>query len=92
LNGNTLLFANRSEEDIIIKDELDALLGGRHIDILSQPHNGEPGRYIDKTLLKPYITGSNQYYYICGPDKFTEAMVQNLEELGVTKEYIIIEE
>jgi ferredoxin-NADP reductase len=92
LNGNTLLFANKSEEDIIIKDELDALLGERHIDILSQPHNGEGGKYIDKTLLNPYITESNQYYYICGPDKFTAAMVDNLLALGITKDRIIIEE
>jgi len=92
LNGNTLLFANRSEDDIIINDELDDLLGENHIDILSQPRNGEPGRHIDKTLLKQYITESNQYYYICGPDKFTAEMVDNLIALGITKESIIIEE
>jgi ferredoxin-NADP reductase len=92
LKGNTLLFANKTEDDIIIDDELDALLGENHIDVISNPKDGKPGRYIDKELLRPFVTVANKYYYICGPDKFTEVMVDNLKELGVVKEHIVIEE
>src|ERR1700733_41103 len=37
LAGNVLLFANRTEDDVILKDELDEMLGQNHIDIISNP-------------------------------------------------------
>jgi ferredoxin-NADP reductase len=73
-----------------LKDELNALLGDHHIDVLSEPAD-KPGRYIDKALVTPYVTDTS-FYYVCGPDKFTAAMVDNLLQLGIPKERIVIEE
>ncbi len=92
LAGNILLFANRTEDDIIIKDELNAMLGNNHIDIISKPLDGKPGRLIDTELLKHYVGDNLEYYYVCGPDKFTASMVDDLEKLGISKERIVIEE
>jgi ferredoxin-NADP reductase len=92
LAGNILLFANRTEDDIIIKNELDQMLGGKHIDIISAPKSGKPGKHIDKDLLKQYISADNHYYYICGPDPFVAQLKADLLELGVSKEQIVIEE
>jgi ferredoxin-NADP reductase len=92
LAGNTLLFANRTEDDIIIKDELDQMLGEKHIDIISNPKSGKPGKYIDKDLLKQYISADNHCYYICGPDPFVAQLKADLLELGVSKGQIVIEE
>jgi ferredoxin-NADP reductase len=92
LAGNTLLFANRTEDDIIIKDELDAMLGQNHIDILSNPKSGQPGKHIDKALIKHFLTGKTEYCYICGPDEFVAVMKKYLLELGVEGDKIIIEQ
>ncbi len=93
LPGNTLLFANRTEDDIIIKDELDAMLGVNHIDILSDPKTpGQTGKHIDKPLLKQYLPPKTGYCYICGPDEFVAAMKNDLTELGVAEDHIVIEQ
>ena len=91
LDGQTLLFANKTEDDIIIKDELDQMLGDRHIDIISNPKSGE-GKRIDKKLLSQYITGSGKHYYICGPDQFVNDIKNDLIELGVPDDKIVIEQ
>jgi len=93
LAGNTLLFANHTEDDIILKDELDEMLGQNHVDILSDPKSpGAQGSRIDKKLLKQYITEKTQYCYICGPDEFVAAMKADLLELGIKDEQIVIEQ
>lgn len=93
LAGNILLFANRTEEDIILKEELTEMLGDNHIDILSNPLlPGKQGKHIDKDVLGPFLDSKNKYCYVCGPDEFTSAMVNNLAELGVAKDHIIVEQ
>ena len=93
LDGCTLLFANKAEADIILYEEFEDMLGDRFVNILDKTDNAKHLQgHIDKALLAKYATDDVPYYYVCGPDKFTEAMVKYLEELGKTKEQIIIEE
>ena len=86
LAGNTLLFANHTPADIILKDELTELLGENFINVIKVPG----GKTIDKTMLSTYA-GKFANYYVCGPDKFTADMVDNLKGLGVAEEQIIFE-
>lgn len=93
LSGNTLLFANHSEDDIIHRTELRYILGNNYIDVLKAPLNPEnQGRTINEDLLKAYIGDKNRWYYICGPDAFTAAMLDYLQNLGIHKSKIVIEE
>jgi len=92
LAGNTLLFANHSEDDIILKDELDEMLGQNHIDILSNPSTGVQGKHIDEDLIKRFITAKTEYYYICGPDEFVATMKSDLLELGIPEDKVVIEQ
>jgi len=93
LVGNNLIFANHNEKDIIHKVELKYLLGDNYIDVLKSPLNTEiPGKTIDQDLLKKYTKDKSKWYYICGPDTFTTAMVNNLKELGIADSHIVIEE
>jgi len=87
LAGNTLLFANHSLADIILKDELTELLGENFINVIKVPD----GKTIDKTMLSTYA-GKFANYYVCGPDKFTADMIDSLKGLGVPKEDIIYEQ
>jgi ferredoxin-NADP reductase len=93
LSGNTLLFANHNEDDIINKAELKYILGDNYIDVLKAPLNPEnQSKTIDRTLLKAYVGDQNKWYYICGPDAFTAGMVDHLQNLGVQSVKIVIEE
>jgi ferredoxin-NADP reductase len=93
LTGNILLFANHTEEDVILKDELDEMLGQNHIDIISNPASpGAHGSHIDKNLIKKYLTAKTEYAYICGPDAFVADMKSDLLELGMKEEQIVVEQ
>jgi ferredoxin-NADP reductase len=92
LGGNTLLFANRTEEDIILKDELKKMLGDNFINIIEKGKDeNEPPKFIDKKLIAQHYR-KELNYYICGPEKFTLTMVNYLLELGADKSIIIIEQ
>lgn len=86
LASNTLLFANHSPADIILKDELTALLGENFINVLKVPDE----KTIDKTMLSTYA-GKFANYYVCGPDKFTADIIEYLESLGIAENQIIFE-
>ena len=87
-----LLFANKSVEDIILRDEFDIILGDNFINIVDKSDDPDIKQgHINKALLKEYAGNDVKHYYVCGPDKFVEVMVKYLEELGKKKEQIIIE-
>ena len=90
--NNKLFFANKTQADIILKDELEERLGDNLINILSQEKTDyyNYGR-IDKSFLKKHITNLHQKFYICGPEKMTESVVDDLKSLGVEKDNIVVE-
>jgi len=93
LAGNVLLFANRTEADVILKDELDEMLGQNHIDVISNPAAPSAyGSHIDKDMIEKHLTAKTEYAYICGPDAFVADMKKNLLELGLKEEQIVIEQ
>jgi len=92
LNGSTLLFANRTDDDVILRSELKEMLGENYFDVIEVPKSGGAGRRIDRELLKRHLLPERQFCYVCGPDKFTAAMVETLIELEVPRSKIIIEE
>jgi len=90
--GNTLLFANHSEADIILHDELRSMLGDELINVINHPTTpGAKPQTINKELLSKYVNKENHNYYVCGPDQFTEQMINDLKELGVKEEQIVYE-
>ncbi|MEQ7799920.1 FAD-binding oxidoreductase [Pedobacter sp. ASV1-7] len=93
LQGNTLLFANHNEDDIICRTELSYLLGENLVNVLKEPHDpGIKSEVINEELLLGFSGSNINYWYICGPDAFTNAMVGHLEHIGIKKEQIVIEQ
>jgi len=91
--GNILLFANRTGQDVILKDELDEMLGQNHIDVISDPISpGAHGSHIDKDMIKKYLTDLTEYAYVCGPDEFVADMKKDLLELGLKEDQVVIEQ
>lgn len=91
VTGNALLFANRTKEDIILHGELKEILGDNYHDILEVSVSNRPGRRIDRELLEQYVSPATHYYYVCGPEKFTGSVVENLIQFGISDSQIILE-
>lgn len=91
--NNKLIFANKTKDDIILKDELEKILGDNFINILSKEKSNEYAHgHIDAEFLKKQIDNTNQKFYVCGPEKMIESVVNDLIKIGVHKDDIIVEE
>lgn len=92
LKEHSLIFANKEERDIFLKDEFETLLGGRFLNILSQERTRRyPYGMIDKTFLETTISDFSQFFYVCGPPPMVNDVVSALKELGAGDESIVIE-
>jgi len=94
-----LLYGNRTENDIVFRDELDGMQKeNRNLKIihtLSQPNEEWPGHVgrIDKVFVVKEIPDyQDRVFYCCGPPGLVESIKQMLTELGVSKKKLIVEQ
>lgn len=92
LGNNKLLFANKTESDIILEKEFTELLGKKFINILSDEVSEKYAHgYITADFIKKN-TDLNGYFYVCGPPKMMEAVEKELANLQISENAIIKEE
>ena len=92
LEGNRLIFSNKTEKDIILKDEFNKMLGENFYNTLTQEKNEKyDHRKIDKAFLQEKIKNFSQNFYICGPDQFVKDITNALEELGAKADSVVFE-
>jgi cytochrome-b5 reductase len=92
LDGNTLIFSNKTPADVIYEKELRHYLGGRCI--LTCTGAAAPGyeqRRIDKAFLAEKIEDFGQHFYVCGPPGFMKAVNGALKDLGAKPESLVFE-
>ncbi len=90
LSDSKLLFANKTEKDIFLQEELSQMLGENFINILSREKKDNfLYGHINPKILKGQISRPNQPFYICGPGNFAEQIRDQLLELGIDKDLII---
>lgn len=93
LGNNKLLFANKKEEDIIMKDWFQKLLGDSFVNVLSDKKiDGYKSGYINAEMIKELVDDNTKYYYLCGPKPMMKAVQEQLALLGVDKGMIVKEE
>ncbi len=93
IGGNKLVFANKTKEDIILKNEFQELLGDNFVNILSQESaEGMAHGQITEKFLKNCGLDYDKYFYICGPPAMTEAVEAMLSNLNVKKDQIVVED
>lgn len=93
LDSNQLIFSNRTEKDIILKEEFTAMLGDRFINTLTQEKTTQFDNHkIDAAYLQEVVKDFNQYFYICGPDAMVDELEQTLTGLGVPKDKVVREQ
>jgi ferredoxin-NADP reductase len=95
LNGNTLIFSNKTAKDVILQEEFEEMLGDDFVSVLtdkdSDGHIFLDG-FIDKDFLAEQIDDFDQPFYVCGPMKFNENMMKYLKELGADPDSLVFEE
>jgi ferredoxin-NADP reductase len=92
IQGNKLIFSNKTSSDVILKEEFDQLLGKDFINVLTREnvagfHHGR----IDKSYLETTIRNFKQHFYICGPEKFVQTIQEILIDLGAAVDAVVLE-
>lgn len=92
LGNNQLIFANKTSEDIILKEEFTRMLGKKFINILSgQPEAGFAQGMITTGFLRKTMPVHTDLCYICGPPPMMISLEKDLSELGIQASAIIKE-
>ncbi|HEX6983085.1 MAG TPA: FAD-binding oxidoreductase [Balneolaceae bacterium] len=95
MHGNKLIFSNKTEQDIILKDEFEAMFGPDFINVITDEPTDKYinlNGFIDKKFLEHTIDNFDQPFYVCGPPPFIDAMLGYLKELGADAESLVFEE
>lgn len=92
LGSNTLLFANKTERDIILREEFEEMLGKNFVNILSDQRTFEHAYgQINEDFLKKHITDLSKKVYLCGPEPMMDAIEKQLASIGVDSNQIVKE-
>jgi hypothetical protein len=90
--NNKLIFTNKTENDIILKNEFNKMLGENFINTLThEKKDGYDNRRIDNIFLEEKIADFSQHFYVCGPPSFVEAMSDTLGSLGAKSDAVVFE-
>lgn len=92
IDSNLLIFSNKTEKDIILKDEFEKMLGENFVNVITRGKSEEYyNQRIDEELINKLVKDFNKYFYICGPPKFVDDIINILNKHGVSSENIVIE-
>ncbi len=88
LAGSTLLFANKTESDIIWRDRFERMKGLKAVFVVDEAGAGVPQQRLDRDYLRQFVDADSRCY-LCGPPPMMDAVRTALHDLGVKE---IIEE
>ncbi len=92
LNGNRLLFANKTSEDIILEKELGGFLGHNVMHVLSnEPGDKYRSGFITEALIREHTADTADRFYVCGPPPMMEQVLHHLQNLGVAQDAVTVE-
>lgn len=94
LSGNRLIFANKTESDIIARADLETMLSDDDLTyVLSdEDKSGFVHGMVDKELLSSRISDFDQRFYVCGPPPMMDSVLSALEELGANPDTLTFED
>jgi cytochrome-b5 reductase len=93
LAGHSLIFSNKTRDDVILEREFRHYLGDRCLFTLTR--ESAPGyekRRIDAKFLKEKIHDFGQAFYVCGPPSFVEGITQLLQTFGAKADSVVFEQ
>ena len=93
LEGNILIYSNKTSADVILRDELYKMLRERFVNIFTRENViGFLPRRIDREFLVQSVSDFGQHFYVCGPAEFVKDISKLLLDLGATADSLILEE
>jgi ferredoxin-NADP reductase len=91
--GNKLFFSNKTQNDIIIQNELKIILGDNVIFTTTEDKKTEgEHRRINEKFLKAEVDDFSKHFYVCGPDKMVHQISKTLEKLGAKADSVVFEQ
>ena len=92
LSGNMLIYTNKTPSDVIMDEELIKLLGKNYLKLFTRQHViGFRDRRIDRDMLITLVQDFDQFFYLCGPEKFVRDLETMLIGLGAKVDTLIFE-
>ena len=92
IDGNVLVFANKTIADIILEKEFANMLGDAFINILSdEKADGYHYGRLSEEFLQGIFTNFDQQFYVCGPPPMMDAVLKQLTNLGVGEKAVTVE-
>jgi ferredoxin-NADP reductase len=92
IQGNRLIYSNKTSEDVIMDEELHEMLQDDFVKLFTRENVlGYIGRRIDRVYLIDNIADFGQQFYICGKNDFVKSIIGYLQDLGANKNSIFIE-
>jgi len=89
LAGHTLIVSNRTEADIILRDEFESFRGLDTIwTVTDDPASSLLHDRIDAGFLKRHVKNFDQNFYLCGPDDMVKQLRGTLKDLGANVENV----
>ena len=89
MEGHTLIVSNRTEADIILREEFEAMRGLNIIwTVTDDPQSSLLHERIDAKFLKAHIKDFAQNFYLCGPDPMVKDLRAALRDLGASVENV----
>lgn len=91
--GCALIYSNKTERDIILREEWEAMEGLRTVFTLTEEKaDGLSHGLIDRDFLAAHVGGTDQTFYACGPQEMVDDIVGHLRALGVDPDRIVTED
>lgn len=89
---NVLFFSNKTDRDIILKSELETMLGkNAHFTITRQKDSKYDKRKINSDFLKTEVKDLSKHFYVCGPDEMVQEINEILVKLGAKADAVVFE-
>jgi len=90
--GHRLIFSNRTERDIILREDWEAMDGLECLFVVTdEPSSRLPHGPVDKAFLRNNISDFGQHFYVCGPDRMVADINGALKELGARPDALVFE-
>jgi len=92
MQGNRLIYSNKTTADVINEEELGEMLNDNFMKVFTRENiAGFKGHRIDRNFLVEHITNFRQNFYVCGPYEFGTSINEHLLSLGAKTDTIIFE-
>ncbi|MHA6326804.1 FAD-binding oxidoreductase [Roseivivax sp. CAU 1753] len=93
LEGSTLIFSNKAERDIILRDTFEQMTGLTCVFTVTEQSDSPlcMGK-IGREMLAQHVTPGEGVCYVCGPDAMLDDISAALKDIGVQDADIVTED